>query len=116
MNKNMIFTLDIISDVMSFITNGNFSGIPALIVMAVPLIMGLIVGVLVKKILKWAIIIGIIAIIVAYFGFFGLSMSALQDLAIQYSPIVYQYGILLMGILPLSIGFVIGIILGFIFG
>jgi uncharacterized membrane protein (Fun14 family) len=112
----MIFLLDAISDIFSFITNGNFGGIPTLAIMAIPLIIGIIVGFLVKKILKWAIIAGVIVVVLSYLGFFGLSLSALQDLAVQYSPIVYQYGILLMGILPLSIGFVIGIILGFIFG
>ncbi len=112
----MIFPLDIISDILGFITNGNFAGIPTLVVMAIPLIVGLIVGFLVKKILKWAIIAGIIVLILSYLGFFGLSLSALQDLAVKYSPIVYQYGILLIGILPLSVGFVIGVILGFIFG
>jgi hypothetical protein len=36
------------------------------------------------------------------------------DLATQYGPLVVQYGTLLLGLLPLGIGFAIGFVIGFI--
>jgi uncharacterized membrane protein (Fun14 family) len=66
-------------------------------------------------VLKIAIIAGIILVVVAYFGFFGLSLGALKNLADQYGPMVVHYGTLLIGILPLGIGFIVGLVIGFIF-
>jgi len=57
--------------------------------------------------LKIAIIAGIILVVVAYFGFFGLSLGSLSNIAETYGPIAIQYGILLMGMLPLGIGLVV---------
>jgi uncharacterized membrane protein (Fun14 family) len=110
----MIVPLDLMSDLLGRIT-GNLGGIPTLILMALPFIGGLIAGFLVKKMLKWAIIAGIIVVIVAYFGFFGLNLGALGNMAETYGPIAIQGGILLFGFLPLGLGFIIGLILGFIF-
>jgi hypothetical protein len=84
--------------------------------MAIPLVVGLIVGCLVKKFLKWAIIATIIVISIAYFDFFGLSFAALKNLADQYGPIAIQEAILLFEMLRLGIGFIIGAIIGFIEG
>jgi len=39
----------------------------------------------------------------------------LGNLVTQYGPIAAQEAILLFGLLPLGIGFVIGLVLGFIF-
>ena len=81
--------------------------------MIVIFIIGLIVGYLIHLFLKIAIIAAIILFVVAYFGFFGLSLNQLKNDATKYGPIVYQYGALIIGILPLSIGFIIGLIIGF---
>jgi uncharacterized membrane protein (Fun14 family) len=110
-----LWILGAIDDVIRFITSGSIGGLPTIVVMILPFIIGLIVGYLVHKFLKIAIIAAIILIVVAYFGFFGLSLSVLKDYATQYGPIVYQYGVLLIGILPLGIGFIVGLIIGFIF-
>ncbi len=83
--------------------------------MIVIFVAGLIAGYLIHLFLKIAIIAAIILFIVAYFGFFGLSLNVLQSYAVQYGSILYQYGVLIMGILPLSIGFVVGIVVGFVF-
>jgi uncharacterized membrane protein (Fun14 family) len=107
--------LGAIDDVIRFITSGNIGGVPTIVVMILPFIIGLIVGYLVHKFLKIAIIAAIVLVVLAYFGFFGLSLSALKDLADKYGPIVYQYGVLLIGMLPLGIGFIVGLIIGFIF-
>jgi uncharacterized membrane protein (Fun14 family) len=107
--------LSAINDVIHFITSGTIGGLPTIVVMILPFIIGLIVGYLVHKFLKIAIIAAIILIVVSYFGFFGLSLGALKGLADKYGPIAYQYGVLLIGMLPLGIGFIIGLIIGFIF-
>jgi uncharacterized membrane protein (Fun14 family) len=106
--------LSAINDVIHFITSGTIGGLPTIVVMILPFVIGLIIGYLVNKFLKIAIIAAIVLIVVSYFGFWGLSLGALKDLATKYGPIAYQYGILLIGILPLGIGFIIGLIIGFI--
>ena len=104
-----------IEEVINFITAGSIGGLPPIVLMIIPFVIGLIVGYLVHKMLKIAIIAGIILVVVAYFGFFGLSLGALSNIAETYGPIAIQYGILLMGMLPLGIGLVVGVIIGFIF-
>lgn len=106
----------LLDELFHFLTNGNIFGLPPLVVMIVPFILGLVIGYLVKKFLRIAIIVGIVVVIASYFGFFGLSLASLKDLADKYGPIALQYGVLLIGILPLSLGFVVGLIIGFIFG
>jgi uncharacterized membrane protein (Fun14 family) len=83
--------------------------------MIIPFVIGLIVGFLIKKMLKIAIIAAVILVVVSYLGFFGLSLGALQNLADTYGPIALHYGALLMGILPLGLGLIVGLIIGFIF-
>lgn len=104
-----------IEEVINFITAGSISGLPPIVLMIIPFAIGLIVGYLAHKMLKIAIIAGIILVIVAYFGFFGLSLGTLSNIADTYGPIAIQYGTLLMGMLPLGIGLVVGFIIGFIF-
>jgi uncharacterized membrane protein (Fun14 family) len=105
----------VLDDIFHFITSGSISGIPTIVVMILPFVIGLIIGYLVHKMLKIAIIAGIVLVIVAYLGFFGLSLGVLKNLADKYGPIAVQYGTLLIGILPLGLGFVVGLIIGFIF-
>jgi len=107
--------LSVIDQIINFITSGNIAGIPTLVLMVIPFVIGLIVGYLFHKVLKIAIIATIILVVIAYFGFFGLSLDALKNIADTYGPIAIQYGILLMGILPLSLGLIVGFIIGFIF-
>jgi hypothetical protein len=111
----MIIPLDMWSDLLGLVTS-NLGGVPTLIVMAIPFIIGLIVGFFIKKILKIAIIAAIILIIVAYFGLFGLSLNTLGGHFLTYGGAAIAGGLLLFGMLPLGIGFIIGLILGFIFG
>ncbi len=111
----MFVPFDLLGDLLSRLS-GTIGGLPTIAVMAIPFIVGLVVGFLIKKVLKWAIIAAVIVLVIAYFGFFGLSMSTLGDLANQYGPLALQGAILLFGILPLGLGFILGVILGFIFG
>ena len=105
-----------IEEIFGFITSGNISGIPTLMIMALPLIAGVLVGFFAKKILKLALVAAILAVIASYLGLFTLSLGSLGSIAEKYGPAVFHYGALLIGIVPLSIGFVIGLLLGFLFG
>jgi uncharacterized membrane protein (Fun14 family) len=107
--------MSVFDDIIRFITSGTIGGLPTIVVMILPFVLGLIIGYLVHKFLKIAIIAAIILFVVAYFGFFGITLSTLKNLADKYGPIAYQYGVLIVGILPLTIGFVIGLIIGFVF-
>jgi uncharacterized membrane protein (Fun14 family) len=107
--------LGAIDEVIHFITSGSIGGLPPIVVMIIPFVIGLIVGYLVHKMLKIAIIAAVLLIVVSYFGFFGLSLSALKNTADTYGPIAYQYGVLLIGLLPLGLGFIVGLIIGFVF-
>jgi uncharacterized membrane protein (Fun14 family) len=110
-----LWTLGVIEDIFGFLTSGSIGGLPPIVVMILPFVIGLVVGYLVHKMLKIAIIAAIILIVVSYFGFFGLSLGALKNLADKYGPIAVHYGTLLMGMLPLGLGFIVGLIIGFIF-
>ena len=96
--------MGVLEDIFGFITYGSIGGLPPIMVMIIPFVIGLIVGYLFRKMLKIAIIAAIILVVVAYFGFFGLSLGALKDLADTYGPIAIQYGILFIGMLPLGLG------------
>ncbi len=106
--------MGLLDEIFHFITSGSINGIPTIVIMILPFVLGLIVGYLVHKFLKIAIIAAIILVVVAYLGFFGLSLGALKDLSTKYGPIAIQYGTILIGILPLGIGFVVGLIIGFV--
>jgi uncharacterized membrane protein (Fun14 family) len=106
--------LGAIEEVINFITTGSIGGIPPLVLMIIPFVIGLVVGYLFHKMLKIAIIAAIILVVVAYFGFFGLSLGALKGIADTYGPIAIQYGVLLMGVLPLGLGLIVGFVIGFV--
>jgi uncharacterized membrane protein (Fun14 family) len=108
--------MGLIDELLHFITSGSIFGIPSLAVMAIPFVLGLIVGVLAIKFLKIAILIIVILAAVIYFGLYSLNIPTLQQLSNQYGSSVLSYGALLIGMLPLSIGFIIGAIAGIIFG
>ena len=107
--------MDALGQVIHFITSGSIGGLPPIVLMIIIFVVGLIVGYLVHLFLKIGIIAAIVLFVVAYLGFFGLSLSELKNYATQYGSIVYQYGALIIGLLPLSIGFIIGLIIGFVF-
>jgi uncharacterized membrane protein (Fun14 family) len=110
-----LWILGVLEDIFGFITSGSLGGLPPIVMMIIPFVIGLIVGYLAHKMLKIAIIAAIILVVVAYFGFFGLSLDALKGVADTYGPIAIQYGVLLMGMLPLGLGLVVGFVIGFVF-
>jgi uncharacterized membrane protein (Fun14 family) len=108
--------MGLIDEVINFIINGSIGGLPPLAVMIVPFVIGLIVGFLVNKVLKIAVIVIIILAVAIFFGLYSIDIPTLQHLAQQYGPAALQLGALIIGVLPLSIGFIIGAIIGFILG
>jgi len=113
-------------DLLSILSSGKipgipseitFFGLPSLAFLSIPLIAGLVLGFLVKKALKIALI-GIIAVGAGlYFGV--LSMDTLKtalEIGKSYGPEAMQYAAILFGMLPLGIGFIIGLIIGLKFG
>jgi len=96
----------------------NIGGLPTIAIMGMPFIVGLVIGFFIKKILKVAVILAIIAVIASYFGFVNLSgtFEEIKVLAAQYGPEVLTYISLAIGVLPLGIGLVVGIIAGFLLG
>jgi len=106
----------IFEDLISFITQGSIGGLPPIVLMIIPLIIGVVIGFLVHKFLKFALIAAVIVIIGAYLGFYTLNLGSMVNLAEQYGPLVVQYGTILIGMLPLGIGLVVGFIVGFLVG
>jgi uncharacterized membrane protein (Fun14 family) len=108
--------LGLLDEFLRFIGEGSIAGLPPLVVMAIPFILGLIVGFFIKKTLKMAVVAGLIIAALTYFGFFSLSLSELKDIIAGYGPMSVHYVVFLLGILPLSVGLIIGLIIGFLFG
>jgi len=108
--------LSLLDELLRFVGEGSIAGLPPLVVMAIPLILGLIVGFFIKKSLKKALIVGIIVAVVTYFGIFSLSLGGLNDIITQYGPMSVHFVVLLLGMLPLSAGLIIGLAIGFLFG
>jgi len=108
--------LGLLDELLRFIGEGSIAGLPPLVVMAIPLILGLIVGFFVKKSLKRALIAGLITAAVTYLGIFSLSFDGLKDITALYGPMSVHYAVLLLGMLPLSVGLIIGLTIGFLFG
>jgi len=108
--------LTIISDLFHLIGGSLGGGIPSLAVMAIPLIVGLVVGFLLRKALVIGIVLVFVALIVSYLGFVSLSSieQGTKSLVATYGPVASSYVAVFLGIIPLSIGLVIGIIIGFI--
>ena len=108
--------MGLIDELFQFLTSGSIAGLPPIVVMIIPFIVGLILGFLVKKFLKIAVIAAIIIVVVSYLGFFALSLTSLKDIADRYGALAVHYAVLLLGMLPLGIGFIVGLVIGFLFG
>ncbi|MCL2642524.1 MAG: hypothetical protein FWD52_03290 [Candidatus Bathyarchaeota archaeon] len=107
--------MGVIEEVFGFITSGSIAGISPLIFMIITFVIGVIVGYIARRVLKIAIIATIILIIICYLGFFGLSLGTLKTAAETYGPMVLQASALIVGALPIGLGFIVGLIIGFIF-
>jgi len=92
-------------------------GMPGYVFMAMPFIVGLVLGFLVKKALKIAII-GTVAIAAGlYFGVVSMAdLKQYLQTALNYGPEAMQYAAMLFAMLPLGTGFAVGLIVGLKFG
>jgi uncharacterized membrane protein (Fun14 family) len=108
--------MSIINDLFGALS-GTIAGLPTIVVMAVPFIVGLIIGFVIKKLLKIGIILGLVTLVAVYFGFVNLDTLSkdLSSLVDKYGPVAMSYVAVFFGIVPLSIGLIIGVALGFIF-
>jgi uncharacterized membrane protein (Fun14 family) len=104
--------LGIVEELFAFITSGSIGGIPAVVLMVIPLVIGIILGVLVHKFLKFALIAAVVVVIGAYLGFYTLNLGSMASLVQQYGPNIVQYGTIIIGMLPLGIGLLVGFIVG----
>lgn len=105
-----------LEELFGFIFSGNISGIPTIIIMIVPFIVGGIIGFLIKKFFKLLLILTIIVFISSYLGFFTINLSTLKTIAETYGAQVIHYGTILIGILPIGLGLIAGLIIGFLLG
>ena len=106
--------MGLLDELLRFIGQGSIGGLHPIVVMAVPFILGLIVGFFIKKALKIAIIAGLIIVVVTYLGLFNLSLEGLKDIIAQYGPLAVHYAVILLGLLPLGLGFIVGLVIGFL--
>jgi hypothetical protein len=102
--------MGLIDEVIHFITNGSLGGLPPLVVIFLPFIIGLTVGFFAIKFLKLALIVILVLAVVIFFGLYSVNIPALE----QYGSSALAYVAILVGLLPLSIGFIIGAIVSFI--
>jgi hypothetical protein len=110
-------TMSVVDDLIG-ILGGTIAGLPTLLVMAVPLVVGLVIGYLIKKVLKAGIILGLVTLLAVYFGFASLDAieTNLRVLVDKYGPVFMSYVAIFFGLVPLSLGLGIGVVLGFVFG
>ncbi|MCK5403386.1 hypothetical protein KAI60_04660 [Candidatus Bathyarchaeota archaeon] len=104
------FIIDIIAGETVF-------GLPTGIPMIAIFIIGLILGVLLWKMLKMAIILSILVGIGMYFGVVGSGfIGDVRDLLMNYGPQAIQLAALVIGILPLGLGIAAGFVIGLLKG
>lgn len=108
--------MGLVDELLNFIVNGSVAGLPPLLVMAIPFIIGLVVGILARKILKVVAIVIVVLVVAVFLGLYTLDLPGLLQLAEQYGSLAVTFGALLIGVLPLSVGFFIGAAIGFILG
>ena len=102
---------------LSQVPNVSFNGIPGIGFLSIPLVVGLVLGFFVKKALK----ITLIGLIIVSGGLYlgVLSMSDIQyylEVGKGFGPEVMQYAAILFGMLPLGLGFFVGLLIGLKFG
>ena len=104
------FIIDIIAGETVF-------GLPTGIPMIAIFIIGLILGILLWKMLKMAIILTILVGIGMYFGVVGSGfIEDVRDLLMNYGPQAIQLAALVIGILPFGLGIAAGFVIGLLKG
>lgn len=95
---------------------GQLNGVPTIGVMAGPFVVGVVAGYIGKKVLRWALLGVIAAIVGSILGIVNLApwVDELRALAAKYGPESLAYLSLLIGVLPLGVGFGVGFLMGFL--
>ena|GEM_PF-2885347 len=95
----------------------SFHGLPPIVLAAIPFIVGLILGVFIKRILKLAIILTLVAAIALYLGVVSWStLNTYLEEVYSHIPLAIHYAALLFAMLPLGLGFAIGFLIGLLRG
>ena len=103
--------------IMKLISENTLFGLPTAVFMAVPFIMGVILGVLIKKTLKIAAIITILVGAGIYLGVISIGfIDTVRDLLEQYGPQAIHLATMIIGMLPLGLGLAVGLIVGLKYG
>jgi uncharacterized membrane protein (Fun14 family) len=104
------------SDLFNLVSGSFGIGIPGILVMAFPLIVGIIIGYVLRKAIKIGLILLVVIFIATFFGFVSLANveQGAKELVTKYGATAASYVAIFFGIVPLSIGLVVGIIIGFI--
>lgn len=95
----------------------SFLGLPGYVFFLLPFIIGIVLGFLIKKALKIAIIAVIVVAAALYLGI--VSMSQLNNYLTMiegFGPEAIQYAAIFFGMLPLGLGFLVGLLIGLKFG
>ncbi|MEM3833023.1 MAG: hypothetical protein QW128_05440 [Thermoprotei archaeon] len=102
------------SAIYNFVLNGTISGIPVAGFSLFSFVLGLVIGYLLRRLIKLALLVGFIVIIAGYLGF--INVSEVKSMALKYGPDIISYLALIIGIIPTSLGLIIGLIIGFVYG
>ena len=103
--------------IIDIIAGETVFGLPTGIPMIAIFIIGLILGVLLWKMLKMAIILSILVGIGMYFGVVGSGfIGDVRDLLMNYGPQAIQLAALVIGILPFGLGIAAGFVIGLLKG
>ncbi|MFQ6075933.1 MAG: hypothetical protein ACE5Z5_07350 [Candidatus Bathyarchaeia archaeon] len=111
-------TGELMGDILKLVTEGSVLGLPTLGFMAVPFVIGLIIGIMIKKAFKIALILLVAIGAGVYLGFMNISdlKVAGANLVETHGSAAQQYASMLIGMLPLGTGLVVGLIIGLKFG
>lgn len=100
--------------IFNFVLNGTISGIPVIGFSIFSFILGFVIGYLLRRLIRLALLVGFIVIIASYLGF--INVSEIKSMAQRYGPDIISYLAFIIGIIPMSLGLIIGLILGFLYG
>lgn len=86
-----------------------------LVPIIIPFIIGVLIGAVIKKGLKLLIFVALLIIVLVFTGIITLSFNSVYYQAMQFLPKLYDTGHAVLNMLPYSsLGFIIGLIIGFI--
>jgi hypothetical protein len=87
-----------------------------LVPVVIPFIIGLLLGAVIKRVLKLLMFVVILVVILVLTGILSVTFSGLLSQAMLFLPKLYDAGRGIINVLPYSsLGFIIGLIIGFIF-